>query len=208
MARAGPLRRAIRSRWLWAIVAAALLIAYLVSPMLAAAKLARAVKARDVPAVLARVEAGPLRRSLTRQLVRGYIILNKKEGELGVLGQQVAMAMAVSLFDPIIEQMTTPAQIAELLRRGWPLDKDERPQNDAGLTIGGLRDLLRHLDRAGFIGLTEFRAVVDIDGSPERRLGWRLRLDGLTWKLYAVDLPPELIRRIVDRLPKVDKLKL
>ncbi|GGC46670.1 DUF2939 domain-containing protein [Chelatococcus reniformis] len=208
MTRAGRLRRTLRSPWLWCGVAAVLLVAYLISPFVAAAKLAKAVKARDVPAVMARVEAGPLRRSLTRQLVRGYIVLNKKEGELGVLGQQMVMAMAVSLFDPIIEQMTTPAQISELLRKGWPLAKGESVPNDAGIGIGGLRDLLRRLDRAGFIGLTEFRLVVDIDGSPERRLGWRLRLDGLKWKLYAVDLPPQLIKRIVDRLPKADKIKI
>lgn len=200
--------RLIRSPWLWAAVAALLVLGYLASPIIAAADLARAVQQHDVAEIRARLDEPAIRRSLTRQIFRGYLALNNKDEELGPFSQQVALAVAITVLDPIAAAMTTPEAIADFLSKGWPKIAPPDPMDERTMQIGSVWDLLGRLQSVDYVGLREFRVVVDVDGTRERRLGWRFRLQGATWRLASVELPPELVARIVSRLPPMDKLKI
>lgn len=197
----------LRSYTFWIVAFVVLVLAYMASPFITAAHLAEAVRNRDAPAILARVEKGSLARSLTRQVLGAYIAMHHKDQAASPFAMQIANGLAANALYPVLHQMTTPTALAELLEYGWPGD-DQRPKPVAKLGIESVSDAFRQLDKATFTGLTRFRMIVDVDGDPKQRLGWRFRLSGLRWKLYAIDLSPELLGAIVGRLPVAERMKI
>lgn len=197
----------LRSYTFWIVAFVILVLAYMASPFIAAAHLADAVRNRNAAAILSRVEKGSLARTLTRQVLRAYLVIHGKEQAASPFAQQIAAGLAANALYPVLHQMTTPEALSELLERGWPGESGQ-PKPVAKLGIESVSDAFRQLDRASFTGLTHFRMNVDVDGNPQRRLGWRFRLSGLRWKLYAIDLSPEILQEIVRRLPTAERMKI
>lgn len=197
----------LRSYLFWIAVAVILVLAYMATPFMAAAHLAEAVRNRDAPAILARVDKGALGRSLTRQVLRAYLAIHGKEQAASPFAQQIATGLAANALYPVLHQMTTPDALSELLERGWP-EEGGKPKPVARLGIDGVSGALAKINDASFTGLTHFRMNVDVDGDPKRRLGWRFRISGFRWKLYAIDLSPEILRDIVARLPVAERMKI
>lgn len=197
----------LRSYIFWIAAFFILVIGYMATPFIAAAHLAEAVRDRDAPAILSRIDKGALGRSLTRQVLRAYLVINGKEQAASPFAQQIATGLAANALFPVLHQMTTPAALSELLERGWP-EVEGKARPAARLGIESVGDALGKLGDASFTGLTHFRINVDVDGDPKRRLGWRFRISGLRWKLYAIDLSPEILQDIVARLPTAERMKI
>ncbi|MFC0284139.1 DUF2939 domain-containing protein [Camelimonas abortus] len=197
----------LRSYTFWTVALVVLVLAYMASPFIAAARLAEAVRERDAPAILARVDRGALGRSITRQVLRAWLAAHHKEDALGPFAQQLAAGIAANTLYPALHQMTSPETLAQLLERGWPAE-GEGGKAAPRLGLNGVVDAFRHFDRASFTGVSHFRIYIDLDGDPQRRLGWRFRISGLRWKLYAMDLSPALLQDIVQRLPAADGISI
>lgn len=197
----------LRTYTFWIIAFIALVLAYMATPFIAAAGLAEAVQQRDAPAILARIDKGSLGRSLTRQVIRAYLSIHGKQNGASPFAQQIASGIAANALYPALNQLTTPETLAELLERGWPVE-DGKARATASLGIDGVGDAFAHLSNASFTGLTHFRIYLNVDGDPQRRLGWRFRISGMRWKLYAIDLSPTILQDIVARLPTADRMKI
>lgn len=198
----------LRSYAFWTVAFIILVLAYMASPFIAAARLAEAVRGRDAPAILARIDKGSLGRSITRQVLQAYLATYRKKQALGPFGQQIVAGLAANALYPALHQMTTPDALAQLLERGWPGEGADGLKPAVSLGLSGVADAFRHFDRASFTGLTQFRIDIDIDGDQTRRLGWRFRISGMRWKLYAMDLSPALLQDIVQRLPAADSISI
>lgn len=197
----------LRSYAFWIATCVVLVLVYMATPFIAAAHLAQAVRDRDTPEILSRIDKGSLGRSLTRQVLRAYLTIHGKDQAASPFTQQIAAGLAANALYPVLNQMTTPEALSELLERGWPVD-DGRPKTSAKLGIESISDAFGQIDRATFTGLTHFRMNVDVDGDPLRRLGWRFRISGMRWKLYAIDLSPTILQDIVSRLPTAERMKI
>lgn len=175
--------------------------AYAASPYLAVARVARAVEARDTAAVMARIEAVPLRQSIARQIARAYLAANPQIASKSPLGGQLGTMVVGGMIDSYLAETFTPEAIASLLADGRP--PGELQQNlPAGATpsFGRIRSGLALLSRAGFTGLTSFRVETDRieDGSLDLIFGLR----GTSWKLVAITLPRPWIDRLVAEFSK------
>lgn len=199
-------------RWMWVcVVLAVLAMAYWVWPFVGAAQLARAAQGGDAQQVISRVDLPALRRSLARQIALAYLQATGRAQKMGAFGRSVAGAAATTVADPYVAELLTPENITALLGQG----------KIAHVTIGGRSVAIdRHL--AGFTGLLDSNALTLVTGSyfdgiasfvlPAKGGAGRdedyrvhLRLDGLTWRLSGIDLPPAMVEEMARSIMSEDK---
>jgi hypothetical protein len=188
------------------IAAALLVLAYAVSPLVSAARLARSVAGQDTAGILHRTDVPELRRTLALQIFRAYLDVNGNV-TLSPFERQVASALGLTVLDPVLADLTSPEKLAQWLRKGWPQEIVPVPGDpNAALRFDRLEDALRIARASRFEGVRTFLIPVEITGIQglpgPATLGWRLRLEGATWRLVGIDLPPVLARRIAETLPK------
>ncbi len=180
-----------------------LVAGYSVWPFASLYGLARAVEARDAGAVGARVDFPALRTSLIRQITLTYLRLHGKP--LRVLAEDIAIAMAVSVADPLVEKLLTPENLVALLARGWPREGAGAPPGDiSGLTLPPLGGVFRLYANTEY-GTGWARIALPVDRPSQKQLRLHLRLSGATWVLSGVDLPVELQERLAQELIRLEK---
>jgi hypothetical protein len=182
------------------------LLGYLIWPIYALGKLARAVEARDVQTVLAHVNVPEVRRSLVVQILDTYLKLTGKV-QSPLLRSSVIGAGA-SIADPIVaEMMGTPEALAELLRTGWPSGAvPGQPSGINGLTPGNLGSFLQ-IYLATHYGIRRFEIAVPPALPYDRRIDLEFRLISWDWRLVRVRLPQHLRVQLAQLLIKAEAKK-
>ena len=176
-------------------------MAWLAWPLTAVYALARAVEARDIPAVAEQVEPLPIRRALTDQVLAAYSRITG----VPLPRNNLLVAVADSLADPILAKIVTPEGVALLLQSGWVSPElTPRPNDARGLSARTLGDPWRiflnsqhKLDRY----LVSF--PVDQPAAQRFELEWRLR--GVRWRLATVRLPERLADRLAELIVKAQR---
>jgi DUF2939 family protein len=179
------------------------LVGYSAWPFASLYGLARAVEARDVGAVRERVDFPAVRRNLIDQIMQAYLRLSGKTASS--LAANLAVAVAASIADPLVEKLVTPENLVALLARGWPQEgAGDKPPDIAGLALpplGGIAQLYRNTE----YGTGWARVSVPVDRPAQKQFRLRLRLTGANWVLSGVDLPVELQERLAQELIKLEK---
>jgi hypothetical protein len=196
----------------WAIRFGILLLAawllFLASPFLAVYSLARAVEARDVEAIQARVNFAALRKAMVEQIIDAYL-KRQPRGDFNDSRRKMAASAGASLADPLVARLATPQALLDLLDDGWPEEVAGPGPGEAG----GLRLTADWVsfERAGRLfanaetrGFRKIYISLPLDRPKEERFRLYLRLKGTTWRLMAVDLPASLRDRLVKDLPRPD----
>ncbi len=194
----------------WAIRFGILLLAawllFLASPFLAVYSLARAVEARDVEAIQARVNFAALRKAMVEQIIDAYL-KRQPGGDLSDSRRKMAASAGASLADPLVARLATPQALLDLLDDGWPEEvAGPRPGDQGGLGLtmdwASLQQAGRLFAGAETRGFRKIYIALPLDRPKEERFRLYLRLKGTTWRLMGVELPVSLRDRLVKDLPR------
>lgn len=184
-----------------AMIVAALVFGYWVSPYVAVAKFALAVQSGPDEAVVSRIDVVGLRNHFARQIVRTYIARNPQTRSLDNLSRQAVGSVAAGYVSGIVADYLTPEAITDLLRRGRTSSRagDLLGQGAPLPRIEGLRQAWSLFIASGFAGLTSFAVdTAPISGTGGYRLTFGL--SDARWLLRAVDLPEATLTRLADEL--------
>ncbi len=194
----------------WAIRFGILLVAawllFLASPFFAVYSLAKAVEARDVEAIQARVNFSALRGTLVQQIIDEYLKSSSGQ-DMDAAQRRSAASAGASLADPLVAQLATPQALLDLFEDGWPeAVAGLKPADETG---SGLAMDWASLEQAGRLfagaetrGFRKIYISLPPDRPREERFRLYLRLKGTTWRLTGVDLPASLRHRLVKGLPR------
>jgi len=182
----------------WTVTGLAALAAawcfYAVSPYYALYRLGRAVEAADVQAVVERVNMRALRYSLARQIAAEYAA-SQPMGGIASTEAQIAAGAAIALADPMLDRQTEPAALMRLLRSSPTGEPSKSAFGMKSIGLGDLGDFL------AFSSWRGFRTVyVHLPpGAPKAaRFRLQLRLSHLDWRVVSLELPPSLLRRLIE----------
>ena len=187
-------------RWMWVcVVLAVLAVAYWIWPFFGAGQLVRAAQRGDAQEVISRVDLPALRRSLARQIAGAYLQATGRAQKLGAFGRSVAGAAATTVADPYVAELLTPENITALLGQGKiaPVMVGGKTvaidRNLPGVT--GLFDsnVLALLTGSYFDGIASFVLPAKAGAGQDETYNIHVRLDGLTWRLSGIDLPPAMV---------------
>jgi Protein of unknown function (DUF2939) len=217
--------------WLRAAAGLALAwIVYAASPFVALHSLGRAVEDGDTAAIRRRVNFRGLRVSLMKQIVGTYVD-EVGGGKLSPGDRQLAVQAGMQVAQPLVESILSPEFIIDLLDDGWPqaivAPRAETPAEarpDASPSPAAQADeahdeppavRIGQLLRVSSLGsarqvyaqseLHGFRAIIialPADRPLADRFRLRLRLTGSTWKLVALEIPDNVLMRLLRRLPE------
>lgn len=151
---------------------------FVATPYLALRGLGQALDSGDQTALEAHVDFPGLRQNLKDQLSAAFA---QKMGEDSSDNPLAAFAatLAGAFMDPVIDALVTPAGMAQLLSG----QKKENAENN---------DTFAQADTA-FESLSVFRVTLhQADGD---KLDLFLRREGLSWKLYRIDLPLDALAK-------------
>jgi len=174
--------------------------AYVAWPFASLYEVVRAAQAGDAARIEQRVDFPALRRSLVAQLIEAHARLSGKRLDRSGLTVGIASGFA----SPLVEQLVSPATLAEIMRNGWPNKMlPDKPAGVEGLdsnTLGNVWQLYLNSD----YGIGEARFSVPVNRPKEKQFRVRLALSGWTWKLSGLDLPWELQERLAREFVKQD----
>ena len=104
--------------------------------------------------------------------------------------------------DPVIARLLSRIALAEIVQKGWPTEVlGERPPAFQGLNWNALGGIWPLYMNASY-GIGAFRLWIPLDQPRPRQFRIHLALSGWTWKVAGLDLPPELLERLVRELMK------
>jgi len=203
---------------------AALWAAYAVSPYIAAYRLTTAVQARDVEALKTRINFRAVRTSLAKQILAYYASTTGDSGVSEAAKRQLAAALDIA--EPLIAQLLSPEVLIDLLDDGWPQtvvlerapDAPDAPASGSAPETGspvqpsvktartGLgsprltwRDLFTMVDVRGF---RKFHLTFPGAHGPAAGVRLEFQFSGWSWRLYGIEIPDTLARRLADELRK------
>ena len=204
---------------------------YAVSPYVAAYRLATAVKARDSEAVKARVNFRAVRTSLAKQILVIYLSTTSDSGAPDTTARQLAAATS-DIAGPLMARLLSPEVLIDLLDDGWPqMLVPERapevpdapvsgsapentppvqpptkvPQTGLGSPRLTWRDLFFMVDMRGF---RRFYLTVPGAYGAASRVQLDFHFDPWTWRLYGIEIPDALARRLANDLRRRISRKL
>jgi hypothetical protein len=182
-------------------VLAALLAAYVGSAAMNLAALADAVRSRNTQAVAERVDLDRVRQSLVAQIVAAYLQSVGQTKRVSSRDQWVANSVGSSVADAMLAKVLVPENITRILNEGNLPASEDRPEitlpKFAELNLGNAAETL---GRIRLVNSGEFAVRLNKEG--QEHSGIRMRFQGTDWRLSAIDLPPSVLRTIVDKLPK------
>jgi hypothetical protein len=180
----------------------ALIAAYEVWPLYGLHRISNAVVRRDGADLLARVDVPSLKRSLGEQIARAYLRQTGKDKGLNDLQVTLAVRLATAMADARISEMVRAEDLIRLLGEsgtgsfgaaGVALPRLEAPNLDS------LFRFIAQSERAG----RDFSTLVPLGADAATGYRLHLQLQGLTWKLTAIDLPEAVTTRIAGEIAKV-----
>lgn len=175
---------------------------YMASPFVALYRFAKAVEAKDLAAIEARVNFRALRSSLTGQLITEYLIATGREGELKGSRRQAAVGVGATIADPLIAQYLTPAALANFLDDPRVATGASQPIASPAISLGSLADAWRVFITAETRGFRAINVAVPVDRPAEEQFRFQLRLSGVSWRIVGLTLPKPIVQRLVQELIK------
>jgi len=174
--------------------------AYVAWPFASLYEVVRAAQAGDAARIEQRVDFPALRRSLVAQLIEAHARLSGKRLDRSGLTVGIASGFA----SPLVEQLVSPATLAEIMRNGWPSKMlADKPAGVEGLDSNALGNVWQLYLNSDY-GIGEARFAVPVNRPKEKQFRVRLALSGWTWKLSGLDLPWELQERLAREFVKQD----
>jgi hypothetical protein len=201
--RARRLGKTADMRWFMGVVLALLVVwaGFMVSPYVALWNLASAIDQGDVQALSERVNAYSVRLSLVRQIAAVEIQANGRPAQsLSAAEQQLSASAVLLLADPLIQQVLKSATLFDLLRgalAGQSSGDTVPPGKAARLQVSHIS---RILGASRWRGFRNVYFTLPANGPPEQRFRLQMRFSRLTWRVIALDLPPDLVRRLAQDL--------
>lgn len=200
-------------RRLWWVAVVVLVAAWWLWPYAGAIALANAAASGSVQNLIDRVDEPALKRSFARQIVGAYLRKSGRAERMGSLGRSLAGAVGASIAGPYLDQMLATESLALLLRQGHigdlkvgdrtvAIDRQLPPL--ASLYQAHLGYVISH---SYYDGIASFRFAVPADPNGDAQYGVDLRLNGLTWRLAGIDLPPDVLDRIAADAISAEKAK-
>jgi Protein of unknown function (DUF2939) len=186
------------------VVLAALWISYAISPFVGLYHLVNAAQAGNTEALGERIVVDDLRLSITQQLLRAYLRLTGRD-KMSPLAQNLFVAAATSIADPIIAKFVSADTLVELLRDGWPKSvlPDQPGAGFSGINTANLGSAWQLFVNSEY-GFGSFRISVPADAAPNQQFGLRLHLSRWTWKLAGIDLPEAIQNKLAQEIIKTN----
>jgi hypothetical protein len=185
--------------WVSALAALVVLFAaYWGWALVGAAQLASAASRGDAAALMQRVDAPLLTRSLSGQIAAAYLKENPKFARLSAVEQGFVRSAGVAAVNAVLAELLTPQNVAALLDKGRAALPAGTPGGEPlwqapSLTEAFRSGALKVAANSGFDGPLSF--VVRLD-SPDGPYGVHLRLGGATWRLSGLDVPEAVSARL------------
>jgi hypothetical protein len=190
-------------RWFVGVVLALFITwaGYMASPYFALWNLATAIDTGNLQSLSDHVNAYSVRVSLVRQIAAAEIKTNGRPAQTMSAAEQQASAGAVLLLaDPLIQQVLKPATLFDLLRGalvGRSSGDTLPPDKAARLRVSQLG---RILSASRWRGFRNVYFTLPANGPPDQRFRLQMRFSRLTWRVIALDLPPDLARSLAQDL--------
>ena len=174
--------------------------AYVASPFWTLWRLGRAIEARDSWTIVSHLDFPRLRESLSLQLTAAH----RGEPRTGLRIKQtnVEIVLAPKLVESFVGQLVTPTGVRAALENGW-LDRLVAPAAqpvDAGASAPAPAAVRSAgpLRAWGFSSPPRFRISLGRGTEAEHWVTLRLRFSGFRWLVYAVELPAEFGRDLLN----------
>jgi hypothetical protein len=171
---------------------------FVVSPFVALYDLSKAVEAKDLARIEARVNFNALRVSLTRQLLGDYL----EQKNLGGLNRQLAADAGAAVLNPIVENLVTPQAVIDLLEDGWPQQAAGSGNGSLSpirLDLGSLREAWQVFISSESQGFRSITIPLPAGEAKEKQFRIVMRLRGTTWRLSGLELPDALRENLMKR---------
>jgi len=189
-------------KWLLGIVAVLLLclVAYAGSAFVSALDLVSAVRSGDAAQVMARTDLPRLRHSLVDQVMSTYLDRLAQKRPVRPFERMAINAFGATIADDLAIKLMTPENLSALLKSGTV-------RNGAENITFGTMSSLAELDISNiFVFAGRITLVKPVEfalrlGDSQDAGSVSMHLDGTTWKLSGIGLPPKVLANMVDRLP-------
>jgi hypothetical protein len=180
-------------RWFFGILLALLtgVAIYLGSALVSLGGLVEAARAGDGAGILARTDAGRLRRSLVDQIVSAYLKQLGSDRPVKPLERVLANTYGATVADAMIAKMLTEENLARILKSG-AISFGEGPiATMQGLGAIDTSNVLGMLNRISVIKPVEFLFRL---GETESAGGVSIHFEGNGWKLSGIQLPAAAVQ--------------
>ncbi|RTE92828.1 DUF2939 domain-containing protein [Bradyrhizobium sp. LVM 105] len=189
-------------KWLVGIVAVLLLClaVYAGSAFVSALDLVSAVRSSDAAQVMARTDLPRVRHSLVDQVVSAYLDRLGQKRPMRPLERMAISAIGTTIANDLAIKLMTPENLSALLKSGTV-------RNGAENINFGTMSSLAELDVSNiFVFAGRITLVKPVEfalrlGDSQDAGRVSMHLDGTTWKLSGIGLPPKVLANMVDRLP-------
>lgn len=189
-------------KWLVGIVAVLLLClaVYAGSAFVSALDLVSAVRSSDAAQVMTRTDLPRVRHSLVDQVVSAYLDRLGQKRPVRPLERMAISAIGATIANDLAIKLVTPENLSAVLKSGTVRNGAENITFGTMSSVAEL-DVSNICVFAGRITLVkpvEFALRLG-DSQDAGRVS--MHLDGTTWKLSGIGLPPKVLANMVDRLP-------
>lgn len=188
-------------KWLIGVVLAVLVCvgSYGGSAFVSLVGLVSAVRGADVAQILARTDMPRLRHSIVDQVMTAYLDRLGQKRQLRPIERIAINAFGATIADDLAAKLMTSENLSVLLKSGAVRNATE------DITFGTMSSVAE-LDissialagRITFVKPVEFALRL---GGGQEAGSISMHLEGTTWKLSGIGLPPKILTNIVDRLP-------
>lgn len=168
---------------------------YVMWPLVGLKKIGDAVEARDVVELSARINAMELKRSLSDQLGRAYLLVSGKDQTLGPLAQSLALQVINGLVDARVSEMVKPETLIDFLNEAGATSLADGAISRATWSdLPNLRNFFTVILQMEYSGSNFYITIPFVAGEVD---GFRLhlRLSDWTWKLSGLRLPEAILLR-------------
>lgn len=189
-------------KWLIVVVLAVLVCVgiYGGSAFVSLVGLVSAVRGADVAQILARTDMPRLRHSIVDQVMTAYLDRLGQKRQLRPIERIAINAFGATIADDLAAKLMTSENLSVLLKSGAVRNATEditfgTMSSVAELDISSIFALA---GRITFVKPVEFALRL---GGGQEAGSISMHLEGTTWKLSGIGLPPKILTNIVDRLP-------
>lgn len=189
-------------KWLIGVVLAVLVCVgiYGGSAFVSLVGLVSAVRGADVAQILARTDMPRLRHSIVDQVMTAYLDRLGQKRQLRPIERIAINAFGATIADDLAAKLMTSENLSVLLKSGAVRNATEditfgTMSSVAELDISSIFALA---GRITFVKPVEFALRL---GGGQEAGSISMHLEGTTWKLSGIGLPPKILTNIVDRLP-------
>ncbi|MHC4047724.1 DUF2939 domain-containing protein [Bradyrhizobium sp. 23AC] len=188
-------------KWLLGAFAALLcLVVYAGSAFVSALDLVSAVRSGDAAHIMARTDLPRIRHSLVDQVVSAYLDRLGQKRPVRPLERMAINAFGATIANDLAIKLMSPENLSVLLKSGTV-------RNAAENVTFGTMSSLAELDVSNiFVFAARITLVKPVEfalrlGESQDAGSVSMHLDGTTWKLSGLGLPPKVLANMVDRLP-------